>query len=696
MLHRGIKFVHAVVLAYSAVLAFLFLRSLDEDWVLGHSAVVWVTDTDGSTSGSQVAADLAEFAQTHHATVAREVPDLTHPYSRRHLYLAPGGPRSDWLDEGYPAFNRGYDTEVHPVAELGRRDPRGFYYVFGSDQAATDLARTFTGLGMMAEIHHPESVAELTPVYSGGALYRSFVVVALAAVTMTGAGVMLNAKAYGVLRLQGRSFGGILLRDLRQLAAFWAVACAAVTALAALLLGLYNGLAWIGQFAALTLGFAAALSLIALTAHTGVLYLMSQTGLLRALKGELPARAAMISAYVMRIPALLLALSIASALILAGQDVVKREESSKTYAKIGDTTSIALNGSLASEDALEALDAKVGGWLREADKAGQVVVAGHRDLQQSAPGTGLPEGDVLIVNASFLAEPPVLDTAGRRVAATTADPAQVRLLIPEGLTPYADQLRALVPGVVSPRDPDKVRPERIRTLESKDGQQVFTYNPKGQSHVEANPGADDSLLTDPVVIAVADGSPYLIDKGYTAYASKGSVLFHDPDDVTAGIQKHHLETYVTGMIPVGDNAAVKLREIVGDFRLQVFNLGVAVLVLLITGVGVCIVHSRKNAQAIFARHISGWRFTAVHRAVLSLEGLLAVLLAVWVPFQVWQQNKDLDRYDALGIPPPRARVEITGLDLGVSGGLVAVEAVAVLVALVVFHRRIVREGATES
>ena len=153
---------------------------------------------------------------------------------------------------------------------------------------------------------------------------------------------------------------------------------------------------------------------------------------------------------------------------------------------------------------------------------------------------------------------------------------------------------------------------------------------------------------------------------------------------------------MTGMSPVGQNAALKLRELVGEFRLQLFNLAVAVAVLLITGVGVCIVHSRKNAQAIFARHISGWTFTATHRPVLALEALLAVLLAVWVPFQVWQQNRELDRYEALGIPPPRAPVEITGLDLGVTGGLVAVEVAAVLLALVVFHRRIVQEGASES
>ncbi|WP_151484825.1 bacteriocin-associated integral membrane family protein [Streptomyces albicerus] len=696
MLHRGIKFVHAVVLAFSAVLAFLFLRSLDEDWVLGHSAIVWVTDSDGSTSGSQVARAVAEFAEDHRATVAREVPDLKEPYSRRHLYLAPGGPRSDWLKDGYPAFNRGYRTDVHPVAELGQRDPRGFYYVFGSDQAVASLTRTFTDLGLRAAVHHPQSAAELVPVYSGSALHRSFLVVALAIVTMTGAGVMLNAKAYGVLRLQGRSFGQILLRDMRQLAVFWSVAFAAVASVTLLLLGLYNGLAWIGRFSLLALGIAAALSLIALVTHAAMLGLTFQTDVLRALKGELPARAASLSAYLVRIPALLLALSIATAVVLAGQDVLTREKSLEGYAKAGDTTSIALNGSLGSDDSLRALDKKVGNWLRRADADGEIVVAGHRDLQRSAPREGVPQGDLLIVNESFLAEQPVLDTSGRRLDPTAADRDQVRLLIPAGLARYADRLDDLVPGLLNPSNPDIIRPAQVKTLRSKDGQRVFTYNPRGQSHADANPGADESFVTDPVIIVFPNGSPFLSDKGYTAYASQESVVFHDPDDVAAGIKKHHLETYVTGMTPVGQNAALELRDLVGDFRLQVFNLAVAVAVLLITGVGVCIVHSRKNSQVIFARHISGWTFTATHRPVLALEGILAVLLAGWVPFQVWQQNQDLERYEALGIPPPRAPVEITGLDLGVTGGLVAIEVAAVLLALVAFHRRIVKEGATES
>ncbi|MEJ8643532.1 hypothetical protein WKI68_23445 [Streptomyces sp. MS1.HAVA.3] len=37
----------------------------------------------------------------------------------------------------------------------------------------------------------------------------------------------------------------------------------------------------------------------------------------------------------------------------------------------------------------------------------------------------------------------------------------------------------------------------MKTLPSKDGQRVFTYNPRGKSRASDNPGADDSLVTDP-------------------------------------------------------------------------------------------------------------------------------------------------------------------------------------------------------
>ncbi|MFF0448590.1 hypothetical protein ACFYT4_19620 [Streptomyces sp. NPDC004609] len=295
MLHRGIKFVHAAVLAFSAVLAFLFLRGLDEDGVLGNSALIWVFESDDSVSGAQVAQAIASFSDDHGVTVAREVPDIRAPDSRRHLYLATGNRRSGagaWLDEGYQAFSRNYATDVHPIAELGQRDPRGQYYVFGAPAAADALVAEFADLGLRASVSHPLSYTTLTAAYTGGVLYWSFWVVALAAVTMTGASVLLGAKAYGVLRLQGLSFADLLVRDVRQLAVPWSVAAGAVTAGTIAFLGFYNGLAWLGMFATIAAGLAGLFVLLVLAAHAAVLALTFKVDVLRALKGELPARAA--------------------------------------------------------------------------------------------------------------------------------------------------------------------------------------------------------------------------------------------------------------------------------------------------------------------------------------------------------------------------------------------------------------------
>ena len=603
------------MLAYSAVLAFLFLRSLDEESVLGQTAVVWVSDTDGSSNGIQVVDSVRKFAAEHRTTVAREVPDLRRPYSVRHLYMATGGPHSDWLSDGYPAFSRGKHTDIHPISDLGRRDPRGFYFVFGADRDATDLAAVFDDLGLRASVKHPLTLAGLSLVYKGGALYRSFFVVALAAVATTGAGVLLNTRAYGVLRLQGMSLGDIMMRDLRQLARFWAIALTAITSFALAALGIYNGLAWFGWYTLIALIFATLLSIVVLGTHAAMLWLTSQTQILGALKGELPARAASLCTYAVRVPALLLTLSVATAVVISGQNLLDRQESARAYSQIGRTTSITLNGSLASEDALDQMKRKVGNWLREEDRAGHVIVVGHRGLQKSAPRDHMPSGDILIVNNSFLAHQPMYSATGDHIHVTNGHD-QIRLLIPERLAGYTERLRALVPGLLNPGHPETVDPMRISTLPTQDHQSVFTYNPRGQSHVDPKPGVDDSFVTDPVIIAFPDGSPYLSTASYTAYASQSSIVFNDPNDVEAGIERHHLETFVTGMVPVAQNAALKLRRIVDEFRLQLFNLAVSVSVLLITGIGVCIVYSRKKSQTIFVRYVSGWTFCATHRSLL--------------------------------------------------------------------------------
>ncbi|MFD9459561.1 hypothetical protein [Streptomyces sp. NPDC060027] len=700
MPHRGIRFVHAAVLAFSAVLAFLFLRSLDEGGVLGNSALIDVMDSDDSVSSAQVVRDITAFSAEHSVGVAREVPDLKNSDGVRHLYLAPGGPHSmtaEWLDKGYPEFSGTYETRVHPISEIGQQDPRGSYYVFGPPAAADALRAEFEDLGMTVAVTHPLSYRELVDQYSGDPLYQALCVVALAALTMTGASVLLNAKAYGVLRMQGLSFAGILLRDLRQLAVFWSAAVATVTVAALAFLGLYNGLAWLGLFASLAAGIAALLGTLALATHAAALALTYKVDVLGALKGELPSRAASISVYLVRVPALLLALGIATNVTLASRDVLTRQENRDLYGTVGDAVSIRLNGAFAMH--MDQLNDHVGPWLRQADRRGRVIVAGRRDLPVSAPDARLPAGEILIVNDTYLSEQPVLDPSGRRHTSEARsgeapDSRPVRVIIPDSLSSHRRTITKAAARII---DPDLSRHIPIETRNSRTGQRLFGYSTGTYAYNSAHSADEDrSLVRDPILVVVPNGSRFLTNDAYTSFATQDGVIFPDPDDVFHAIESKQVSNYVNSVSPVGQKTALDLRNSVNKLRLQTFNLVVAVIVLLIAGVGVCLIYSRKNAQSIFIRHIGGWRYVANHRFILAVEVAVAAVFATRVPLQAWQRNQELEKYAAAGAPAPFQAAHITALDLTVITGLVVFELGAVLLALAFFHRRIVKEGATET
>ncbi|MGR8010752.1 bacteriocin-associated integral membrane family protein [Streptomyces hypolithicus] len=698
MLHRGIRFVHAAILAFSVVLGFLFLRGLDEGTVLGNSALVTVLDSDDSVSAAQAVRLVESFATEHGVAVGREVPDLKNPDGRRHLYLAPGSADSmtaSWLHKGYPAFSKKYETRVHPTSEIGYQDPRGSYYVFGSSEAADALVADFNDLGMVASVTHPLSYDELSRTYTDDPLFRAFCVVALAALTMTGASVLLNVKTYAVLRMQGMSFTGILLRDLRQLTVSWLAAIGIVVTATLGFLGLYNGFAWLGLFTSVAAVIAILLVVLVLATHAAVLALTYKVDVLPALKGELPSRAASISVYLVRIPALLLALSIAANVSFAARDVLTRQENREIYDTVGDAVSIRLNGAFAMQ--IDQLDKRVGPWLRQADERGEVIVSGRRDLQVSTPEAHLPAGEILIVNDTYLDEQSVIDLTGRRYSATSRNgkkpnPSPVRVIVPESLTSHAPDITKAASQII---DPHLSRNVPLETLTSKTGQRVFGYNTGINVYNAAHSADEDrSLVRDPVLVIVPNGS-FLTNDAYATFATQGGIVFPDPNDALNGIKAQKLQNYVSSVSPVGQKAALDLREASNKFRLQIFNLIVAMIVLLVAGAGVCIIYSRKNAQSIFVQHISGWRYVATHRFILAVEVAIAIIFASRIPFEAWQQNHELNKLAAAGAPATFEAIHITALDICVITGLVVFELVAVLLALAFFHRRIIKEGAAE-
>ncbi|MEO3974016.1 hypothetical protein [Streptomyces sp. CAU 1734] len=700
MLQRGIRFVHVVVLAFSALLSFLFVRGLDESRVLGSVALVDVIDADGSVSSARVVDAVESFAAERRAGVAREVPDLRNPEGLRHLYLATGDRGSAtaaWLKEGYPSFSRNVETRVHPLSEIEHLDPRGAYHVFGTQESVDALVREFGGLGLRVNVAHPLSYATLATDYSGDPLLWSLGVMALAVVTLTGASVLLRAKTYAVLRLQGMSYTDILKRDLKQTAGFWVLCFGGVAVVTLSALGLYNGWAGLGLFGSLALGIAALLTLLVLGSHAAVLALVFRVGILSSLKGELPSRAATISLYAVRLPALLLALSIALSVATAGQDLLRRQENRDVYRSVGDAVSIRLSGAFATR--LDELDQKVGPWLRAADARGEIVVAGRGDLRMTAPDANLPPGEILIVNETYVRKQTVLDQEGRRYlpaadGTRASQPRPVRVIIPASHAPHTE---AITKAVSRKLDPGSSRNIPIETLGAKNGQQLFGYNTGALVYSSTHPADEDrSLMRDPIVVVVPNGSDFLTNDAYATFATQEGVIFSDPDDVLNAIASEGLRDHVSSVSPVGQRIAAELNDAVGDFRLQMFNLALAVAVLLVAGVGICIIYTRKNAQAIFVRHISGWTFTASHRFILAVETAIAIVFAVRIPIEVWQKNREIAEFTAAGLPAPFPPLRVELADLSVIAGLAVVELAVVLLALSAFHRRIVKEGASEA
>ncbi len=699
MLQRGIKYVHVVTLVFSAVIAFLFLRGLDETRVLGSTALVDVLDSDDSASAAQVVEVVESVAARSGSGVAREMPDLRNPERVRHLYLAPGGTGSAteaWLEGGYPQFSKNLETRVHPIADITHLDPRGAYHVFGPPEAVDALVAEFGEIGLRVQVAHPLSYATLAQDYSADPLIWSLGVVALATVTLTGASVLLRAKSYGVLRLQGQSFADILRRDLRQTARFWLACCAALTVVSLCSLGLYNGFARLGLFAATAATVAALLSLLVLAAHASMLVLICKVDILGSLKGELPSRAAGISLYLVRVPALLLALSIALSVASAGRNVVTRQENGKAYQEVADAVSIRLSGAFATR--LDEMDKRIGPWLRGADERGEIIVAGRGDLQMAAPQANLPAGEILVVNETFLDKQPILDHEGRPF---TVDPGgrspesrSVRVLIPES---YAPHTQAISKAVAEKIDPGLGRRIPLDTYSARDGQRVFGYNSGALVYSSTHKSTEDrSLVSNPIVAVVPNGSEYLTNDAYATFATQEGVVFTDPDDALRAIESEGLRDYVSSVSPVGQRIAIELRDAVGDFRLQVFNLLIATAVLLVAGIGICIVYTRKNAQLIFARHISGWSYIATHRFLLAVEVAIAGIFALRIPLEVWQTNREIAEYTAAGLPAPFPPLRVDASDLGVIVGLAVLELAVVLLALALFHRRVVREGASDA
>lgn len=329
--------------------------------------------------------------------------------------------------------------------------------------------------------------------------------------------------------------------------------------------------------------------------------------------------------------------------------------------------------------------------MREADAAGDMVLTIHGNIDEflpvdqaqpwTTPSTVRP---VLVVNDTHLAEEEVLSPSGERHGSGDT----VRIIVPDNARELTDEL---VAGVANGRLTINGRGEQapeVEALVAADGQTLFTYAAKGMS----DPQHFLPLVHDPVVIALPNGA-ILSDNDYVNHLTGRSTAFPDPSVVEDFREESPEASRYLSMVETLTVSALKDHHYsLNVLRSETFNLLGAGAVLLVTAMAACIVHVRTRAQEIFARHISGWTFAATHRRLLLVEGGLAVAFLGWATWDTLR--KPAMASDAMYGGP--AGMGPSGAEPFYALGIVLVSMVITITALALFHRKIVREGASQA
>jgi hypothetical protein len=625
MIHRGIKFAYVLIISVAAAMAFIVVRNFDEVAVSGPSYVVLISRSDAAANADRIDGVVAEFAERRSVNIGRLVPDAREPETHRHVYLAVGDPSDDstrWLEVGYPDFSRNVRTEMHPYREMVDVGPIGYYFVYGPEGIARDFLREFEALGFAGRIDPLFSISHALGYFGQGALLWCFLVIALVVVVTVGSSVVLGAKSYGVQRLQGSGWLRIFGRDVAQIAKLFLVALVLISTATLVSLYLYNGLNQLGTYLLVAGAFLTVFLLFAVVAHLLALLLLYRTGILGAIKGEVSASWAIGFAYCIRLAAVFLALFVGTSLI--GNLVALRDSRSRVelWAGVEDAYTMRIGGYGTGQ--ARDINVAIGRWIRAADERHEVILSRLETLLGDPRSRPRPEAlDVLVVNERYLAKNAIYDTSGGRVRLTSEEDF-IRILIPEdraGDTErIADRIRAELLGMYMSREEGLRVPVRTETIRA--GQEMFTYGSWLRGH--------DLVLTSPVLVVVTGKSGVISDGDYMAYATSGDVIVENRAAATESLEAAGLASYIQGFYPKTQEAAEYHRNILREANMQMFNLIAAIGVLFVTGLSVAIIYSRKNAQALFVKFISGWRFFNAYRVILLVEvgmalGVLGVL-----------------------------------------------------------------------
>ncbi|MFT4218075.1 MAG: hypothetical protein QM619_12965, partial [Micropruina sp.] len=580
-------------------------------------ALIYVSGVQSAPS-PQVVAAVQQVAKDHGVAIGRSIDDIREPGRLRYLYLAVGdqaATQSAWLRYGYPSFTQDIRTTVRPFHDLVATDARGYYLVFGNHFVSEVVMERFRDLGFEVKSRAYYDASSIIRWLGNQPLGLSVLVSGLLVALLITASVIAAVKSYAVQRLHGANYANLLIRDLRWVLRFATLTLVAVTIIAIITLGLYNQYNQWLPFAILTACTLCGLIGVAILTHAIALAIARGMPILESLKGRIPARWATLGVYLVRLPAMALAVGSVILSALAVNQLSAYQESRDMWRTAGEAVYINFNPSMTSNETDE-MSIRTGEWLATEETAGRMILAYQDRFERLIGG---PAGDLLIVNDNYLKAQDIRNADGQRILDVGGD--HILIVLPPSL---AAQEELAIRATQEWADSTAGRPDAVSivTTNGASGLRAFTYG---------NPVVHDqnALLNEPTILVVNAAASVIDADTYTAFASQGGVVLEDMSQAVAGAATAGISPFILGFRPAAQDAAAMYGDLIRELRIHAFNVAAALGVLLATAVGLTEIYTRKNAQRTFARFISGWRFARSHIVILAGELALACLTLGW-------------------------------------------------------------------
>lgn len=613
MRNKGLRLAIVIAAIYAMFAGFISSLILEETTLPGSSQIL-VSGSTVSTGGQGLPAITQQIADASDAVVIKQVRDLNET-NARNLYIAAGNMDADeaaWLAEGYPAFSQNVVTKVHPANDLQGSDPRGRYFVYGPETAVQSATTEFERLGYTTE-RLSMSTSQNLGIFFQGLLGAPTLITLLLIVLLAGISAISQMKDYAVQRLHGISKSSAIWHDFRSLLPSAPMAVAALACAGTAWLYFYNGLNQVGRLVQTTsIVFAVAAAFI-LIVHVVAVSIVWNSSIVQGLKGRLGFRVAIPVAYLIRIPGILLAITLAASSFAAVASTQDAASAKEEFKHAGPAAQIVFEGHMSAEE-MDKFAYASGAWLKQEDKAGRAILAARHQLDASEDNGS---HEVLLVNNSYLRENTIVDTSGKAVEEIPDD--QVRVLVPEE-HPVEERavenfLEEFLLGTGS-------LPQTAFGV-IKNDQRHFLYEDR------PIPPAQPQWLEEPIVIVVGSDSGLIRDDDYMAMASNGQVLMADAESAILHTPPEFMGTWIAAYIPVAQLAADNYGDQISELKVKVASSLVALLVLLATAVGLAQMHVRGNAQSILIRYLHGWRFYSIHRWLIRAELAVLAVVAMW-------------------------------------------------------------------